>query len=379
VTVKIVIDALCAEFGGIRTYADHLLEGWAREFPDDDVHVAVRRGSTITATGLQRHELCVARPDSVGRPWAQTTSFHALVGRLRPDCVLATAPTTDVRRSPAPLGIVVHDLRTELRPEQFSTARRLLRSVSYGRSYRLASGFICVSRRTLHDLRHRYPGVHATPATVVHHGGDHVRAWASPSRCGPAVAFAHHTNKNPELVLQSWAELRRRGARVPGLALVGAPAPLRVHLSRVAARLGLEDGVSISGFLAEEAFKRVFCEASVVVFPSDFEGFGLPVLEAMALRKPVVISPDPGLLEVAAGHAVEMHDWSAGALANAIDRALIRSEGCLDEAKTWASRFTWAATIRSTRAALVAFTEHRRCLPPDHSLEDRSCSPHPSS
>lgn len=367
--MRIVIDALCAEFGGIRTYAEHLLAGWARLFPADEVHVALRRGSTIATPGLQRHEVVVARPDSLGRPWAQATALHALVRRLVPDCVLATAPTTDARRIPTTLGIVVHDLRTELRPEQFSRGRRLLRSVSYGRSYRLASGFICVSRRTLDDLRDRYPGLHATPAAVVHHGGDHVHTWTDPRRDGPAVAFAHHTNKNPEMVLQAWAELRERQGPVPDLTLLGASAPLRAHLARVVARLALEDHVSISGFLDADAFKKVFGKASVVVLPSDFEGFGLPVLEAMALRKPVVISPDPALLEVSGGHATEMDGWSATALADALHRALNRPEVSLDEAKVWASGFTWDATIRNTRAALVAFGERRPDAPLERSLE----------
>lgn len=372
-TVRIVIDALCAEFGGIRTYAEHLLAGWARRFPADEVHVALRPGSTIATPGLRRHELAIARPDTLGRPWAQATALHSLVRRLRPDCVLATAPTTDVRRIPTTLGVVVHDLRSELRPEQFSRGRRLLRSASYARSYRLASGLICVSRRTLEDLRARHPRLHATPAAVVHHGGDHVHTWSGARRDGPVVAFAHHTNKNPELVLEAWAQLRERRGPVPALTLLGAPAALRSRLSRVVTQLALEDHVSISGFLDEDAFRNVFAAASVVLLPSDFEGFGLPVLEAMALGKPVVISPDPALREVSGGHAIEMRGWDPTALADGLHQALDRSERCLEEAKTWASRFTWDATIRDTRAALLAFRDITPGAPPARSLEDRPC------
>jgi glycosyltransferase involved in cell wall biosynthesis len=351
--MRVAIDAMCAEFGGIRTYVQELVGDWARLFPDDEVHVFLRAGSTITTPGLRRHELRVPRPDVVGRPWVQSAAMMAAIRGIDPDVVLATAPTTAVWSFPSPLVVTIHDLRSELRPEQFSRGRRLLRAVSYGRTYELADAFVAVSRRSLDDLHRLHPRTRPKPAAVVHSGADHVSAWPAPARTGPAIAFAHHANKNPALVVDAWGRLVHSGAEVPDLLLLGVSASLRGDLDARIDQRGVRGRVELAPFLPDDEFRRRTTQAAAVVFPSDFEGFGMPVVEGMALGKPVVISPDPGMLEVAGGHAVVMAGWTADDLADAVVRALARSERDLEAARDWASSFTWERTIRQTRAALA--------------------------
>ena len=81
--VKLLVDAMCAEYGGIRTYVDHLLGQWGDVFPDDEVHVALRVGSTLTTGNGVRHELPVRGPDVVGRPLAQTRALPRLAREPR--------------------------------------------------------------------------------------------------------------------------------------------------------------------------------------------------------------------------------------------------------------------------------------------------------
>lgn len=350
--MRLVIDALCAEFGGIRTYVEHLLASWPSQFPDDEVHVMVRAGSTMDTTGLERHELTIRRPGVIGRPWAQTSEMHRLIDQLRPDAILATAPTTDVRRPAAPLMVVILDLRAEILPAEFSRGRRLLRWVSYGRSYQLASGFIAISQRSLDDLHRLHPRTVNRPGTVAHLGSEHVHAWPEPNRNGPAVAFAHHTNKNPLLVIDSWAVLAREGFAHP-LTFLGVSGSLRPQLKSRISEHGLDELITLSPFLPDEEFHRVLTAASMVVFPSTFEGFGLPIVEGMALGKPVIIGPDPGCREVAGDHAEVIDDWSAEALAAAVRRAQQRTPEQDAAAAAWAERFSWRETVVRTRAALA--------------------------
>lgn len=354
--MKVVIDALCAEYGGIRTYVEQLVGGWSARYPDDEVHVVLRAGSTIETPGLVRHEMGIGSPDVLARPWAQATRLHRLVDRIRPDIVLATAPTTDPRPLPVPLAVVILDLRAELRPEQFSRARRLLRFVSYRRSYALARGFISISGRSLADLRALHPRTAAKHGVVAHLGSDHVETWPSPTRSGPAIAFGHHSNKNPDLVVDAWAELMREGSEVPALMVLGVSGALRDQLQQQIKSLGVADRVHLAPFLDDDAFKQTIAAASMVVFPSDFEGFGLPIVEGMALGKPVVIAPDPGMLEVAGGHAVVAEDWTATAVADAVRRAVALDDAALDGARAWADGFTWSRTIDTTRSALMQMT-----------------------
>ena len=350
--MRIFVDAMCADFGGIRTYVEHLLGHWADEFPDDELHVAIATGATLDTAGHRRHELAVRHPATVGRPWAQSFAMRRLVHDLRPDVVLATAPTTTMRRVGAPLVVVVHDMRHELRPTQFSALRRLLRKVSYGRAYSLADAFVAVSQRTLDDLHELHPELTGKPGLVARHGSDHVHRWPSPTRGGPGVAYAHHTNKNPALVIDAMEVLARQGDDAPQLTIIGLSSEHRGALADMVAAKGLGDLVRLSPYLVDEEFTRMMCEATLVVFPSDFEGFGLPVVEAMALGKPVVIGPEKATLEVSAGHAEVMAGWSAQALAEAITRARAHTDQEIEAAREWAATFTWARTVRETRDAL---------------------------
>lgn len=348
----VVVDAVCADFGGNRTYVDQLLNRWHVVRPEDELHVVIPRGSTLLTHGHVRHEIAVPWPAILFRPLAQTRELRRLVREVRPDAVLATAPPTTLRRVGVPLAVVILDLRHELRPEQFGRGRRLIRKISYGRTFRIADGFLAISERTLNDLRRRHPATGSVPGTVTHLGGDHVLDWPAPSREGPAVAFGHHTNKNPELVLLAWSMAIQRGDDVPDLTVVGASATLRSRLEEIIDAENLSNRVTIAPFLDDPDFKRLMSSASMIVFPSDFEGFGLPIVEGMLLGKPVVISPEPGSVEVAGGHATVMDGWRPDQLADAVVAAIRKDDEDLSKAADWAATFSWDRTVRDTAAAV---------------------------
>ena len=349
--MRVVVDAASAELGGIRTYVEHLLPAWATAFPDDELLVVVPPSAGVETAGHQRHELRVRGPAVVGRPLAQTRELPRLARAHRADAVLATNPTTTLRRPGVPVAVVVHDLRHELRSEQFSRGRRALRWAAYGRAYAVADGFVAVSQRTLDDLHRLHPATTSKPAVVAHHGADHAHTWPAPERSGPAIAFGHHTNKNPRLVVDAWALLARDGDP-PHLLVTGLSGEARTAMAAQVASLGLAPWVELAPYLPEPEFHAAFGRAELVVFPSDLEGFGLPVVEGMALGKPVVLGPDPGTAEVAAGHAVIASDLSPDALADAVRRAMALGPERLEAAAAHAASFTWERTVRETRSLL---------------------------
>lgn len=347
--MRILVEALCAEFGGIRTYVDNLLRSWSSVAPDDDVHVMVQSSSTIAVpTPLVRHDIMVRGPQTIARPLAQTRHVSRLVRELRPDVVLATLPSTTSRRLDVPLGIVVYDLRHELRPEQFERSRRLLRWASYGRGYAIADGFVSISRRTLTDLHDLHPSTVDRPSTVAHLGADHVDEWQPGDPTGQVVTFAHHSNKNLDLVLDGWRHL---GPSAPELLVLG--------VSGDQTRRGLPSTVTLAPFLADADFRRALAGASLVLFPSDFEGFGLPVVEGMRLGIPVVIGPEAATREVAGGHAFEMASWEPAELARAVRAGLAATPAQLAAARLHAAGFTWANTVSQTRELLTTVLASR--------------------
>lgn len=356
--MKILIDAMSAEYGGIRTYVEQLLGHWHLAFPDDEIHVALASGATLATGPHVRHELVVRRPAVLGRPWAQTRELSRIVETVGAEVVLATMPSTTMRNPGCPVVVVVHDLRHQLRPEQFSAARRLMRRVAYGRAYSVADAFVSVSHRTADDLARCQPSTTAKPGVVAHHGADHVLEWPTADRSGPAMAFAHHSNKNPGLILEAWAIMAKHAAPPPIL-IVGLGAEGRAVLQPMVESLRLEPYVELAAYLPDHEFQQAMARANMIIFPSDFEGFGLPVVEGMTLGKPVVIGPDEGTTEVAGGHAVVMTDWSAEALADAAVAAGRMSDQALETARTWGAGYTWNRSVRQTRDILDRLASSR--------------------
>ncbi len=121
----------------------------------------------------------------------------------------------------------------------------------------------------------------------------------------------------------------------------------------------LSEHVTLAPFLPDDEFRLMFSAAATIVFPSDFEGFGLPIVEGMVLGKPVVIGPERATVEVAGGHAVVMSDWTAVALAEAVTAAGQLSAPDLERARAWGARFTWDRTAAQTREMLTRLADGR--------------------
>ena len=349
--VRVIVETLGARFGGIRTYVENLLAAWADARPEDSLVVLTNSAHQLELSGHVSAALDLRRPEAVTRVLKQSLATPRLVRETGADVVLATHPVTGVLPYGAPLVVVVHDLRHEIQPEQFSRGRRLVRRASYSLAYRTAAATISVSERTRSDLLALHPEVADKPSFVVPHGADHVTNWPGRPLTGPAVAFAHHANKNSHLVIDAWALARARGVDVPELAMLGGAAQAGILTQRAEER-GVSDLITVHGWLSEPEFRRSFASARLVVMSSGFEGFGLPVVEAMARGIPVIIGPDPALVEVAGGHAVLMSSWTPAALADAVGRALRLDENGLVEAREHASAFTWRQTALATAEAL---------------------------
>jgi glycosyltransferase involved in cell wall biosynthesis len=147
------------------------------------------------------------------------------------------------------------------------------------------------------------------------------------------IAFGHHSNKNVEMVLEAWRDLIAAGvvtASTPRLNIVGLTEQSRTELDGLVGDLGIRAHVVLSPYLADDDFHALMVGCAVVLFPSDFEGFGLPVVEGMQLGKPVVVGPD-----------------------EAIRAALSESPEAIAAARDYAASFTWARAARQTREFLL--------------------------
>lgn len=149
--------------------------------------------------------------------------------------------------------------------------------------------------------------------------------------------------KNLPVLLEAHAALRADDADTPPLVLVGPPGWGDVI------DLG-SPGVIFADYLADDCLRRVVAGSACLVFPSRYEGFGLPPLEALASGVPVVASDLPVLREVLGGHAELVETENADTLAAALQKVLTRTHSPA-AGQAWAARWTWRCCAELTLSA----------------------------
>ncbi len=238
-------------------------------------------------------------------------------------------------RCPCPAVLTVADLSFEFQPELFSDRDRRVFRWAVPRSVRRAARVIAVSERTRRDLVQAY-GVAESDIAVVPHGVDGLFAPSeTPARDFVLLVGAVHARKNPLVALEA--------AQTRGLPLVVAGPVKDVKLADELRRRGAR----VVGYVDKETLADLYRNAACLLFPSSFEGFGLPVLEAMASGTPVVCSDDAALREVGGDAAVYV---DLGRLSEGIGQALAESTRLVAAGLARAGLFTWEQAARRTIA-----------------------------
>ncbi len=354
--MRVVVDGLPVRGdNSLSIVLEHLLAGWEQLDNGDEVHLVIRSDPAIAIPeSVVVHEVKFGRLAFLSRLYAQSVKVPRLCRILNAEILLGVLPATTVTPLPCPRAIVVYDMRYKLRPEQFGKKALLLRKLSYRVGFSQADAMICISERTRQDLLKAHRRAERSRTRVAHLGADHVDAWpVRESSDEYALAFGHFNNKNVDLVLESWGIMRSGGRTPLPLRLVGLSDEDRPRIEQRIRDLGLEELVTALPWLSTESFQETFASSSLVVFPSEFEGFGLPAVEAMRLGIPLVISAEPALLEVTAGHASVMDGETPEALGKAVEKAGVLAAEDLAAARRHAERFTWRNFAADVRASLA--------------------------
>jgi glycosyltransferase involved in cell wall biosynthesis len=229
--------------------------------------------------------------------------------------------------------VTVHDLSFERDPELMPRRDRWVFKIVVPRSAKRADRVIAVSDRTRDDLLELY-GLAEEKIRVIPHGVDPAFSPGGGEGGGYLLFVgAVQRRKDPRAALEAALELR--------MPLVVAGPERERALAAELRRLGAD----LRGYVEKRELVRLYRGAAALVVPSRYEGFGLPVLEAMASGTPVVAAPDPALVEVAGQAAVyaDQGDLS-GAILHALDhRAELKAAG-LERA----AGFSWAEAARKT-------------------------------
>lgn len=267
-----------------------------------------------------------------------------------------------------PFVVTIHDLSFLFYPRSFRVLNRLYLRLFTRLSVRRARRVIAVSESTRRDVIHTY-GIAPEKVDVVHNGVD--PAFRPLSADQIAAFRARHglperfilfvgtlePRKNVPRLLRAYAQLP---AGRPPLVLVGGKGWFYAEVFRLVEELGLTTEVRFAGYAPPDDLPIWYNAATLFVYPSLYEGFGLPPLEALACGTPVIASTSSSLPEVMgqAGLLVDPADTSA--LAEALHRALtdqVWQAQMKVSGPAQASRFSWQeaarGTVRSYRRALA--------------------------
>ena len=273
-------------------------------------------------------------------------------------------PTTKAARV-----VTIHDLDFLRHPEQMAAEirrdyPRLARSHA-GRADAIVVSSHYAADEVTRELRVSASRVHVCPpgrpewAAAV--------AARQAVRRGTTILFLGTLNlrKNVGTLLEAYARLRAQVPDAPRLVLAGHTTPASQRWEARAREAPLAGHVEITGYVDTARRIELFADARMLVLPSYEEGFGLPVLEAMACGVPVVVSSRGSLPEVAGGAAEPIDPDDADAMAAQM-RALLddsHAQMAAQRGLLQASRYSWAACAAAARTAYASAMEvhaHRR-------------------
>ena len=323
----IVVDADFLGRGrtGDETYVENLLRAMAPLAGDLRI-AALTRDRALVPPGIEPIVL-PARSQELRMAWSVPRALRRLRPRLA-HFVHALPP-----RLPCPAVLTVQDLSFERAGSLMGWKDRLVfRRVVPG-SVRRAARVLAISERTKRDLVEVY-GVAEEKVVVTPLGVDPAFTPGRDGR-GTYLLFVGAIQERKDPLAAAAA------ASAVGLPLV-AVGPEKD--ARLAAELRLA-GADVRGYVSKRELAELYRGAAALVLPSRYEGFGLPVVEAMASGTPVVAAPDEALREVA-GDAAVFAD--APELAGAVRQALDERERLVAAGLERARRFSWEETARRT-------------------------------
>jgi glycosyltransferase involved in cell wall biosynthesis len=365
--LHIAIDAhsVGTGLGGNESYATHLIEALAE------------------IDGVNSYTLYVTRREAVERFTNRWPNFQ--VRATLPHTPFIRIPLTlgaELRKNPVdvlhvqftapplapcPVVVSIHDLSFEHLPETFKWRSRTQLRLTVRRSARQAAQVLALSEYARSDIINTY-GISPDKVTAI--------PLAAPAHFAPVTddrefqrvrqtygiqsdyilsVGSIQPRKNLNRLIAAYSSLRRARpeGKLPQIVLVGKCAWLYDETLRTIKELGLSNSVVLTGYVPETDLPALYSGALCFVYPSYFEGFGLPPLEAMKCGTPVIVGNKTSLPEVVgeAGVLVDPFDVDdiASAIASVIGdsnfRSQLRAKG-LERSRL----FDWRETARQTLA-----------------------------
>ena len=345
--------------GGTEIYLRSLLAAMADIDRDNRYFVFTNRETGAGLAPKQANfETVPQEVRAVSRParilWEQTR-LPLAAARCKLD-VLFNPGFTAPLLCGCPQVTVFHDLQHKRHPEYFRWFDKPFWNFFLYWAERVSARVIAVSNATAADLRKFY-GTPKTKLRVVEEGVAPVYFEIGRRRSPEPFLLTVstlHPHKNLDRLLRCFAELRRERPELK-LVVCGLHGFFTGQLHELRKRLGLEEAVEFPGWIPEGELHDLYARAMAFVYPSLFEGFGLPVLEAMAAAVPLACSGIEPMSEIAGDAALQFDPFDDGAVLAALRRMVSDDALRLRLAQAGparAARFTWKRAAEGTLEAI---------------------------
>lgn len=373
--MRIAIDAraLTGRFTGDRTYWRGLLRALLARDRENEYLLYTRlplpEGEPPDAPNARR----LVVPAASERAWTLWALPRAL-RRDRADLLHVQYTAPPAAFTPCPVVTTVHDISFRLFPEWFPPKHRILLNLTVPASMRRAARVITDTESSRRDILDAYdlPPEKVKAVLLGLPDGFGGEAGTDPGAQETARSVAKERygldgpfflavgvlqpRKNLRLLAEAFGMARARGGLKHTLALVGKAGwgTEEEALRALAARHGgpeAAQAVAFPGYVADEDLPHLYRACAAFCYPSLYEGFGFPPLEAMACSAPVLASNAPAMPEVCGGAARLLSPTDADAWADALIEIGTRPEAARELAArgpAHAARFTWDDTARRT-------------------------------
>lgn len=367
---------------GISQYLINLMKAFAISPQGEDFEVATYgdERSIFVPEAAHIEALSMAGPHRATLQdilWHQT-SLPRLCRSRRYDVLFLPAGNRRLPAvSPCPTVGTVHDFSSIHMRDKYDRSHLFYVTKVLPALVRRLTRVIAVSKSAKDDIV-TFAGVPEERVTVIPNAVDHgvffpddpeaaharlARKMAIRSPYILYLSRLEHPGKNHVRLLQAFAELKKREGIPHQLVLAGSDWDRAAEIHAAAERLPCAKDVVFTGFVASEDVPDLYRAADAMVFPSLAEGFGIPILEAMACGAPVICSRVSSMPEVAADAAVYFDPLEACSIAAGILR-VIESESLKDNLRdrgiNRAARFTWTEAATQTLAVLRNAAEETR-------------------
>jgi glycosyltransferase involved in cell wall biosynthesis len=252
-----------------------------------------------------------------------------------------------------PKVVTIHDVAFSAYPEGFKKHEVILFDALSKRAAQRAKHILTVSEFSKSEI-HKHLKVPLDKITVTYNGLDPCfRPAVKKETAAPYILYVGnlHPRKNLVRLVEAFVQLKREYKTELTLKVVGQKAWLYGDIFESVRKGGLQSSVEFTGYVSQEELVKTYQNAMVMVYPSLYEGFGLPVVEAMGCGVPVVTSNSTSLAEIA-GDAAELVDvQSPESICQGMWRVIsseTHRQGLRQKGLARAQRFQWETAARKT-------------------------------